>query len=290
MLNFKRIGIAGAQNNPLVEKTVRKIIHLIDHLGLVCLIDQRLGSFRESISFYEMIRNIDILLIVGGDGTFLRIIRQTLGINLPILGVHCGRLGFLTDLDPQRLHDAFVHIFIHHEYTQEERIVLECHDQEHGEPLLALNDFVVTQHDHQKMINFSLSVGHHFVCQERGDGIIISTPTGSTAYALSAGGPILTPQLDVLLIVPMFAHTLNLRPLVIPATESLTLLCETEQEVSIKINADGQESRLLSSPHLISVSKNSFKINLIHPIDHSFYHSLRKKLGWSSEHTEQKRR
>ncbi|NBW57341.1 NAD(+)/NADH kinase [bacterium] len=291
MLNFKKIGLAGAVDDHFVEKIVQKIIHLLDILRISCVIDERLHTqHKEKKKLHDMLSEIDILLIVGGDGTFLRIARETFDHNIPIIGIHCGRLGFLTEIHSDLLYNSFVKIFIEKKYSQEDRLILECHDTEHDSPLLALNDFVITQNDHQKMIEFSLSVQSTLVCQQRGDGIIVATPTGSTAYALSAGGPIIDPNLDVQLIVPMFAHTLNLRPLVFPANEPLSLLCDTQKSTaSIQVNADGQEKRLLSSPHLLHIKKHKQKINLLHLESYSFYHTLRKKFDWSTQHIQQRK-
>jgi NAD+ kinase len=289
MLNFKKIGIAGTINEPFVIKTINKIIHLIKMLGMNSVVDERLLIKEHSLPLKEMLSEIDILLIVGGDGTFLRVARQTFDFNLPILGIHCGRLGFLTDIDSDLLYNSFVKIFINHSYIQEERLVLQCQDNDHQLPLVALNDFVITQHDRQKMIELSLSVKSNLVCQQRGDGIIVATPTGSTAYALSAGGPILAPELDVQLVVPMLPHTLNLRPLIFPAEESLSLFCETENNTLIKVNADGQESRLISAPHLLNIKKFKHKIKLLHLKSYSFYHTLRKKFHWSSDNIQHRK-
>ena len=291
MLNFKKIGISGTIDDHFVEKIVHKIGHLLDILSISFVIDERLHTqHKDKKKLHEMLSEINILLIVGGDGTFLRVAREIFDHNIPIIGIHCGRLGFLTEIHSDLLYNSFVKIFIENKYSKEERLILECHDTQHDTPLLALNDFVITQNQHEKMIEFSLSVKSTLVCQQRGDGIIVATPTGSTAYALSAGGPIINPNLDVQLVVPMFAHTLNLRPLVFPANEVLSLLCDTEKSgSSIQVNADGQEKRLLSSPHLLNIKNHNQKITLLHLESYSFYHTLRKKFDWSTQNIQQRK-
>ena len=228
----------------------------------------------------KICQDCDILFVIGGDGSFLKASRIAVEHNIPLLGFNRGRLGFLADIAPQRLAENLTQIFIDGNFTRESRHFLHLNSG-NNQDLIALNDLVITHESQKRMIEYTISTGSNFICQQRGDGVIFSTPTGSTAYSLSAGGPIVTPELPINLIVPMFSHTLSMRPVAIPINEVLDIFCETRADEDIRIIADGQDFLTIHSPNHIKIKTYEKRITLIHPKKYSFYRTLRKKLGWA---------
>lgn len=278
---FKKIGITGNHQEKDVARTINKIVHLLKIFEKEYILDE-IFDFKShpKSSLEDLCQNCDILFIIGGDGSFLNASRKAVHTSIPLLGFNRGRLGFLTDIAPQRIGEILTQIFIDELYTTEQRHFLELHSGEDVK-MIALNDMVITHESQKRMIEYTISTGSNFICQQRGDGVIFSTPTGSTAYSLSAGGPILTPQLSVNMIIPMFSHTLSMRPLVIPNTQELDIFCETRADEDLRIIADGQDFLTTSSPNHIKIKTFHKKITLIHPLKYSFYRTLRKKLGWA---------
>lgn len=281
MKEFHHIGLTGNHRDKSVYKTIEKVIHLLKIFEKKFVVDTSFNlEGYEAQTLNDLCQSCDLLFVIGGDGSFLQAARQAVKYDIPLLGFNKGRLGFLADISPQRIAENLTQIFVDKTFSDEQRHFLELvsGNQEH---LIALNDLVIT-HDSQKhMIEYTISTGSNFICQQRGDGIIFSTPTGSTAYSLSAGGPILTPELSVNLIIPMFSHTLSMRPVVIPSEQELDIFCETRTGEQLRIIADGQEFLTTPSPNHMKIRTYEKKITLIHPRKYSFYRTLRRKLGWA---------
>lgn len=214
--------------------------------------------------------NFDFIFVVGGDGTFLKIAKFYSKFNLPVFGINLGRLGFLSQAKESELELAIEKI-IKKEINIEERLMLK------SGKFLALNDFVVKGAITSRTSKFRLSVNETFVCDYIADGIIISTPTGSTAYGLSAGGPVLSPKLNSIVIVPICPHTLTARPLVIPGDEkiSISTCCDN---TTFSITADGEDVGEFSASIDISKAETTAKLALIK--SEEFYSVLRNKLNW----------
>lgn len=215
--------------------------------------------------------DIDLILVVGGDGSLLHAAHCALDHDLPVLGINRGHLGFLTDIHPHEL--TKITAVLNGQYTQESRFLLETPFD------IALND-VVLQPDDAQLIQFDIVINGKFVCQQRADGLIIATPTGSTAYALSGGGPILHPSLDAIVLVPMFPHTLSTRPIVVDGNANIELHLSTEKDKAANISCDGQPRIKLDPGTRINIKKHAKKLQLIHPTDYDYYKTLREKLGW----------
>jgi len=212
----------------------------------------------------------DFVFVIGGDGTILKAARFYAKFKTPVFGINFGRLGFLSQASRLNINYAVENI-LQDNFVVEDRIMLKSGDY------TALNDFVIKGKDSGRTSNFSLKINDRIICDYLADGIIISTPTGSTAYGLSAGGPVLEPSLDAFVIVPICPHTLTARPIVIPSKEKVTI--NTDKNTKLLISADGQE--FYESENEIVVQKSDYSAKLALLKDADFYSILREKLHWS---------
>jgi NAD+ kinase len=231
----------------------------------------------------------DLVIVVGGDGSLLGAARALCRYNVPVLGVNRGGLGFLTDISPDEL-EARVGEVLAGQYLVENRFLLDAFVRRGDEQLgtsEALNDVVLHPGKSARMIEFELYVDGQFVYSQKSDGLIVATPTGSTAYALSAGGPIMHPKLDAVVLVPMFPHTLSSRPIVVDANSELKILISSQNGIYPQVSCDGQVHIACAPGDSITIRKKPQKLRLLHPLDHNFYAICRSKLGWSSRLTEQ---
>ncbi len=226
----------------------------------------------------------DLIIVVGGDGSLLSAARMAIKVNVPVIGINRGRLGFLTDISPQDIETQLAGI-LNGEYSEERRFLLQSliHDQEstyfQGD---ALNDVVLSRGKETHLIEFDVYINNQFVSHYRADGLILSTPTGSTAYALSAGGPIMHPQLNAIVMVPMFSHSLSTRPLVVDGRTSIDLRISESNESDLQISCDGHESHLVKPGQIVTIEKNAQQLRLLHPKEYHYYDTLRIKLGWGT--------
>ena len=227
--------------------------------------------------FYKL----DFILALGGDGTFLSLARAIGEKNIPILGIHLGDLGFLAKVTVSDLFHRLNQV-ARGEYIVEKRLLLKTSIQSGGKlcELFGLNDFVFTNGESHRMLSASVSVDQHFVGNYKADGLIISTPTGSTAYSLSAGGPIVTPKVDSFIITPTAAHTLTSRPLVIPSSSKVGIRFSNQNQ-SIHFVVDGQINKALDPTHTVEIIKAEHKIGLIDFKDNDYFETLRTKMGWA---------
>ena len=208
--------------------------------------------------------------------------RALADLNVPLLGLNRGRLGFLTDIHPDNMEAGIAQVLAGEFYTTE-RFLLEMRVERKGEYIdsgLALNDFVVHPGRSVRMMELELYIDGQFVSSSRSDGLIVATPTGSTAYALSAGGPIMTPELNAILLVPMNAHTLASRPIVVSGDSQLEVLVGTRNELHPQVSCDGQTDVITEPGDVIKIQRKEQSLQLIHPVDHDFYATCRNKLGW----------
>jgi NAD+ kinase len=225
-----------------------------------------------------------LIIVLGGDGSLLGAARMLARHNVPVLGINRGRLGFLTDILPEELEEK-VGAVLDGEYVLEKRFLLNVVVKRNGELIgrgEALNDVVVNSGTSARMIEFDLYIGDEFVYRQRSDGLIVSTPTGSTAYSLSAGGPIMHPKLDAVVLVPMFPHTLSSRPIVIDGNSEIRIDINHINDIHPPVTCDGQVHLTTMPGDSVVISKKRHKMKLIHPLGHSFYASCRDKLGWGT--------
>ncbi len=228
----------------------------------------------------ELGQHCDLIIVVGGDGSILQAAQAAIQFDKPILGINRGYLGFLADIYPNELNDRLGKMLAG-EYQKEQRFLLNATVQK-SQPISssALNDVVLLPGQVAHMIEFEIFIDQQFVCRQRADGLIVATPTGSTAYALSGGGPILHPALDAIVLVPMFPHTLSSRPIVISGDSKVILHIAKNSTVFPRLSCDGQAHIELESDDYISIEKKSQKLTLIHPLDYDYFDTLRVKLHW----------
>lgn len=224
----------------------------------------------------------DLIIVVGGDGSLLAAARLAIKANIPVIGINRGRLGFLTDISPQNF-ETHLDAVLSGEYTEEHRFLLQTRIHDEITTYFqasALNDVVLSRGNETHLIEFDVYVDQQFVSHYRSDGLIVATPTGSTAYALSAGGPIMHPQLNAMVIVPMFSHSLSSRPLVIDGQARVDIIISKKHETDLQISCDGHESQAVKTGQHVAIEKNAQHLRLLHPCEYSYYDTLRIKLGW----------
>lgn len=289
---FKRVILYARQHraNQGVSESLHRLVDFLatQHVEAYQDVDTA-ANFELSIptlARQDMGEKHDLIVVVGGDGSLLSAARMAIQVNTPVIGVNRGRLGFLTDILPQDIESQLTAVLAG-EYTEELRFLLhtKIYDEQgiyfEGD---ALNDVVLGRGSETHLIEFDVLVNQQLVSHFRSDGMILSTPTGSTAYALSAGGPIMHPQLNAIVLVPMFSHSLSSRPLVIDATAQIELRISEFNETELRISCDGHESRMVRPGQKVSVAKNGKQLRLLHPLDYHYYDTLRSKLGWESKH------
>ncbi|MCR9191327.1 MAG: NAD(+) kinase [Gammaproteobacteria bacterium] len=227
----------------------------------------------------------DVMLVVGGDGSMLSAAQIAIRHNIPVIGINRGHLGFLTDVSPQEFATQLDAVLDGH-YLSEARTLIHMRIQEdtttHFEAD-ALNDVVLSRGDETRLITFDVFINEQFVSHYRADGLIVATPTGSTAYALSAGGPILHPQLNAMTIVPMFSHSFSARPLVIDENSQINIRISSPNDIPLRLSCDGHQSYAIDPGQYVSIEKSFAQLQLLHPQEYRYYDTLRIKLGWGSE-------
>jgi NAD+ kinase len=226
----------------------------------------------------------DLVIAVGGDGTLLRAAQLAFPRNVPLLGINLGRLGFLADLSLQQVENGLAAILAG-AYATEERFVLRCEIRRGGETFAvgqALNDVVIQRWNTTRLITLHTFVDGCFVHSQRADGLIVSTPTGSTAYALSGGGPILSPGLPAVVLVPLCPHTLTNRPIVLANTAvvEIEIANDHPDEDRSRVTCDGNALPSVASGDRVRVTRHDQVVRLIHPVDHDHFAILRAKLQW----------
>lgn len=287
---FKRIILFARQHraNHGVNETLNRLVYYLKQNNIEVYQDVNIESGFEielpTLKRDQMGEARDLMIVIGGDGSLLSAARLAVQVNVPVLGINRGRLGFLTDISPNEIETQLSAVFAG-EYTEERRFLLDTHihDQEHtyfqGE---ALNDVVLSRGREAQLIEYEVSINQQFVSSYRADGLILATPTGSTAYALSAGGPIMNPSLNAIVMVPMFSHSLNTRPLVIDGNSVIDFHFSQTNEHELQVSCDGHESRIVKPGQVVTVKKNARQLRLLHPKDYHYYDTLRIKLGWGN--------
>ena len=237
------------------------------------------------VSRETMAENTDLVIVVGGDGSMLNAGRLLVNYDVPVLGINRGYLGFLTDIGPKEMIQKVDEI-IDGNYHEELRFLLLARVIREGQLISeseALNDIVLYPGEISKMLEFEVYIDEMFAFSQRSDGIIVSTPTGSTAYALSGGGPIMHPSLDAVLLVPMHPHTLSMRPIVVNIESNIDIVVAESNKHHPQVSYDGQLTFPLEHGDKITIRKKSRHLWLLHPSDYDYYHTLRTKLGWGTK-------
>ena len=292
MTAFSAIGLVGRLDNERAGYTLRRIIRFLQDQGIAFVLEQDTAQLMADASvsaaaqclapLESLGERCDLVIVVGGDGSMLGAARALVDYDVPLLGVNRGRLGFLTDVVPEDIEIKLGEVFAG-EFVKEPRFMLTGQVYRRGKLMGAgdaLNDVVLHPGKFIRMLEFEIYVDGHFVTSQRSDGIIISSPTGSTAYALSGGGPIMHPALDAIGLVPMNPHTLSSRPMVVTGQSEIRVLVGEHNSTNPQVTFDGQIHVMTRPGDEVLIRKKPQHLTLIHPLSHNFYERCRSKLGW----------
>ncbi len=269
---IKQVVIVGRADDPRVTEATDTLMAHLTQAGI-----ERLEADR--------VEQADLVIAVGGDGTMLYATRLARESNTPILGINRGRLGFLADVTPDEMLDSVDHILAGN-YSTDSRLMLKAHlvrSDGSEETSYALNDVVLQRRETGRMVDFETSVDGVYVNTHSGDGLIVATPTGSTAYALSCGGPIIEPQLDAVVVVPVCPHTLTDRPVVMPARQPIAVKLLERDDTKAEITVDGFSMGDIRPDDKLVITAAKERVTLVHPPGYDFYGILRSKLFWGRD-------
>ena len=281
---MKHIGIVAKRNRPAALALARRLVTWLRRRRKTVLVETEVASvlrLSDGVSKQEMMERADLVVVLGGDGTLLSVARHSGSRRVPVLGVNLGGLGFLTDVRPDEAFQALERVLAGH-YRLERRSMLETAVVRGGKVLRrfqALNDVVINKGALARILDLETSVYGVALCTYKADGLILSTPTGSTAYSLSAGGAIVEPSIGVLLISPICPHTLTQRPIVLPERAHVRVAVRSPDE-DVVLTIDGQEGMKLASDDVITVRPAKHRVHLVRSPTHSFFELLRTKLRW----------
>lgn len=289
MSEFSCIGLIGRLGSDAVAYSLKRLVAYLNTRNIKVLLDSETGAVVPDTTVTRVRREqlpslCDLVIVVGGDGSLLGSARLMAGTGVPLLGINRGRLGFLTDISPEEIEEKVGEV-LDGSYESEERFLVQATVRRHGKVTgqsLALNDVVLHPGQFIRMIDFELHIDGNFVYRQSSDGLIISTPTGSTAYALSGGGPIMHPSLDAIVVVPMNPHTLSSRPIVVAGNSDIRLVVGEQRDVHPHVTCDGQAHIVTQTGDEVQIIKSPDQLKLVHPKGHRFYEVCRSKLGWAS--------
>ncbi|MGA0936017.1 MAG: NAD(+) kinase [Pseudohongiellaceae bacterium] len=287
MAQFSTIGLTG-RNNPDIVDSLQALVHYLKHTANVDIVlDVNVASLLDDHAFpvapiQKLAGKCDLVIVVGGDGSLLQVASILAEHDLPVIGINRGRLGFLTDIMPDDL-EAMLDGVLAGEFKIESRFLLDLFIGDRNQVYLgsALNDIVLHPGKAVQMIEFALYIDDEFVYNQASDGLIVATPTGSTAYAMSAGGPIMHPRLDAMVLVPINPHSLSSRPIVVEGNRELTLVVGDRHRILPQLSCDGSMSHACSPGDRITIRKKDKQLKILHPGDYDYYETCRSKLGWS---------
>lgn len=285
---FRTIALIGKYNSPDIGEPLLKLARFLRERMVDVVISrhtgERIGNTQYPMAdLAEIGEQADLAIVLGGDGTMLNIARSMVAYNVPLVGVNQGRLGFLTDVSIDTMLDTVGEI-LDGEYLTEDRILLNgviLRKGQHVFEACAFNDIVVSKANTGRLIEFEVLIDGQFVYSQRSDGLVVATPTGSTAYALSAGGPILHPTLEAFSLVPICPHTLSARPIAVNSNSTLEIILIHADDA--RVHFDGQRRFDLQLNDQVVVRRAPNSVRLLHPLGHSYYDTLREKLHWGEK-------
>ncbi|MBI5430368.1 MAG: NAD kinase [Nitrosomonadales bacterium] len=283
---FRNVALIGKHKAPEIAEPLLRLAAFLTNHGVNVVVDSLTAEHLKNnpypaMSLAEIGNTVDLAVVMGGDGTMLNIARTLSLCHVPLVGVNQGRLGFLTDLTLDNMQDCIA-AMLDGKFVTEQRLLLDARVLRNNVEVYngrAFNEVVVHRNNTSSMIEFEVRIDGEYLYNQRADGLIISTPTGSTAYAMSAGGPILHPSLDVLELVPICPHTLSNRPIVVKSSSVLEILVHRTADIHVRF--DSHSSYDLQLHDKITVTRHPETVCLLHPVGHSYYHTLREKLLWN---------
>jgi NAD+ kinase len=290
MSPIKRIGIVLKPNQPDALRTVCEVVAWLDERGIALVgtpeierdrIEAETGCAVEQLPREQLAANVDLILVLGGDGTMIATARMLGDREVPVLGVNYGGLGYLAEFRIEELYQALESI-LSGNFRLDKRVMLDVELRRGGELITrntVLNDVVINKSALARIIEIEAYLNKHFVNSFRADGLIISTPTGSTAYNLSAGGPVIFPSMNAVVITPICPFTLSNRPIVVPEDATIELLLKTDRE-EVTLTLDGQVGFSLNVEDRVVIGKSSVAFNLVQPSNRNYFDVLRDKLRW----------
>ena len=282
---FKNVALIGKYNAPEMRDNVLAMAEFLTAEELDVFVEEQTAKHC-NIAGYQLLsmsvigERVDLAVVLGGDGTMLAVSRQLANSDIPLIGVNQGRVGFLTDVSSANM-QAEMRKIILGEFSIEQRILLTATVMRNGQVVShgrAMNDVVVNKSGMSRLIELEVNIDGQFVHKQRSDGLILATPTGTTAYALSAGGPILHPTLDAITLVPICPHTLSNRPIAINSSSKVEITLVHAEDAAVHL--DGQLQIDLMIGDKVLVERDQQTVSLLHPMGHSHYDMLRQKLNW----------
>jgi len=287
---FQTIGLIAKSGAPAVAHTLTTLIEDLRQRDLRVVLDESAAVYFQRpeeavLNRWELAKGCDLAIVVGGDGTLLNAARSLAEVDVAVLGVNLGRLGFLADVSPADMHERLNEILAG-QYEEEHRSLIHASVLRAGRRVSegdALNDVVIHKWDIARMIEVDTTIDGRFLNSLRADGLIVSTPTGSTAYALSGGGPILDPALKALVLVPICPHTLSNRPIVVSDQVEIEIVVRGENSTEAQITWDGQVNFELTNGDRVRIKRKDHDLRLIHPCNHDHFDIMRKKLRWAEQ-------
>ena len=281
--SFARVALIGKLGSPEIAASLRELAALLRARGCEALVETETaaGLGERGVGYEEIGRKADLAVVIGGDGTMLAAARNLVGRRVPVTGVNQGRVGFMTDIGHDDM-QAGIGAILDGRYTLEERALLDAEVLRGGKTMLrtiALNEAVVGKGGQGRLIEFQLTIDGEFIYKLRGDGVIVATPTGSTAYALSAQGPILHPSVPALALVPLAPHTLSARPVSI--SDRSVIEIEIVHAMDARAHFDGMVVHDLAEGDRVVLRRSADVARFVHPPGYRYFATLREKLRWS---------
>ncbi len=284
--SFKTVALIGKYKSPEVVAPLLKLARFLERRKVEVLLDRIAGSRAGGgrypvLPLEELGRRADLAIVIGGDGTMLNIARTFAPHDVALIGVNQGQLGFLTDISVETMIGT-IGTILDGKFVTEKRMLLEGRIRSRAQKasrVLAFNDVVVSKGARGNMIELEVRIDGEFIYNQRSDGLIVATPTGSTAYAMSAGGPIVHPALSVMGLVPVSPHTLSNRPIVVSSDSVVDVIIRNAADP--RVHFDGHTRFDLREGDRVTVRRFSHAISLLHPAGHSYYTMLREKLNWN---------
>ncbi|PID60826.1 MAG: hypothetical protein CSB44_08980 [Gammaproteobacteria bacterium] len=285
MSTFSRAGLIVKFHDESVANTLADVIACLEQFGIEPMLDNStrgLVEGHDTVSINELGEAADIAIVIGGDGTLLAAARALVDHQVPIIGVNRGRLGFLVDVSPDEGLEVLSNM-LNGQYLAEERAMLDTHIVRDGETInssYAFNDTVIRVRDVLQIMDFDVIIDDVLVNHQRADGLIVATPSGSTAYSLSNGGPIVGPTVDAFIVQPICAHTLTSRPLMVDAASSLRVHLWDDEVMRAQVVCDGQVYMDAMLGDMIDIRRMDNRVTLLHPETYDYHRILREKLNW----------